>query len=144
MEKDFDTWNNVKKSTNAKSEGVDVHERETWWVSIGVNVGVEIDGKNNYFERPVLILKKFNRQMAWVIPITKQAKDERFYQKFSFNGETNFMALTQLRTMSTKRLLRKIGMLAKQDFVHVQARIVEFVGANENPQLRGFSRRPKP
>ena len=41
-------------------------EREIWWASIGSNVGSEEDGKNNDFERPVLILKKFNKDLNWL------------------------------------------------------------------------------
>jgi len=144
MGKDFDGWNNVKKLTNSKPDNFGVHEREIWWTSFGINVGVEIDGKNEYFERPSLILRKFNRQMVWVLPTTQQAKDEKFHEEFSFGGETFFVALTQIRTVSTKRFLRKIGMLSQEDFDRVKARITEFVQENGNPPLSGFPRRPKP
>jgi mRNA interferase MazF len=144
MKKDFDTWNNMKKLTDGKPDNFGVHEREIWWVSFGVNVGVEIDGKNQSFERPALILRKFNRQMVWILPTTQQAKDEQFHTKFSFEGEVYFVALTQMRTISTKRFLRKIGMLSKEDFEKVKSRIIEFIQTNENPPLSGLSRRPKP
>jgi len=144
MKKDFDKWNQIKKLTNDKSETFGVHEREIWWISFGVNIGVEIDGKNEHFDRPALVLRKFNRQMVWVLPTTQQAKDERFYEKFSFNGDTFFVALTQIRTVSTKRFLRKIGMLPQDDFDRVKARIVKFVQKNEDSPLSESSRRPKP
>lgn len=57
--KDFDTWSKEKKTL--EQEGHDslvFHEREIWWCSIGINVGDEQDGKNERFERPVLVLKK--------------------------------------------------------------------------------------
>lgn len=144
MEKDFDRWNKVKKVTDTKPDNFGVHEREIWWMSFGVNVGVEIDGKNQYFDRPALILRKFNRQMVWVLPTTQQSKDERFHEKFSFEGGTFFVALTQIRTVSTKRFLRKIGMLSQDDFSRVKARVIEFIRENENPLLSGSPRRPKP
>jgi mRNA interferase MazF len=43
-------------------------ERDIWWVSIGVNVGFEEDGKHEKFLRPVLILKKFNKELFLGIP----------------------------------------------------------------------------
>jgi hypothetical protein len=43
MQKDFDLWNIEKKTLHQKLEVIGVHEREIWWVSFGVNVGVEIE-----------------------------------------------------------------------------------------------------
>lgn len=144
MKKDFDKWNNVKKATELKPENFGFYEREIWWISFGVNVGVETDGKNNDFERPALIIRKFNRQMSWVLPTTLQAKDERFHEKFTIENKEYFVAITQLRTVSTKRFLRKIGMMSKEDFRKVKRRIVEFLQKDENSPLSEFSRRPKP
>lgn len=144
MQKDFDTWNDMKKFTDGRPDNFGVHEREIWWTSFGVNVGVEIDGKNKYFDRPALILRKFNRQMVWILPTTRQVKDEKFHEKFSFDGATYFVAITQIRTVSTKRLLRKIGMVSQEDFDRVKARVIGFLQTNEDPPLSGSSRRPKP
>ena len=144
MKKDFDRWNEVKKTTENKPDNFGVHEREIWWVSFGINIGVEVDGKNEHFERPALILRKFNRQMVWVLPTTQQAKDGRFHERFSFGGSTFYVALTQMKTVSTKRFLRKIGMLPQEDFERVKARIVGFVQKNEDPPLSESSRRPEP
>ena len=49
-----------------------------------------------------------------------------------------------VRTVSTKRFLRKIGMISKGDFEKIQQRIMQIIRANENPLLSGPSRRPKP
>ena len=144
MQKNFDKWNQVKKLTNDKPETFGVHEREIWWISFGVNVGVEIDGKNDYFDRPALVLRKFNRQMVWVLPTTQQAKDERFYEKFTFGGNVFYVALTQIRTISTKRFLRKIGMMPKKDFANIKARVVGFIQKDEESPLGESSPGPEP
>lgn len=147
MEKDFDRWNEIKKSVHAGLDHFGVHEREIWWLSVGVNVGVEIDGKHGKFERPALVLKKFNRQMAWVLPTTTRGKDARFYEKFSFGGKEYFAVLTQLHTVSTKRFIRKIGMMPQSDFARISASMARFFQEhkiNESPQLSELSRRPKP
>lgn len=143
MMKDFDEWNKLKKHVNAKPDNFGVHEREIWWASFGVNVGVEIDGKHKVFERPALIIRKFNRQMVWVLPTTSVSKNERFYEKFLLNSTEYFAVLTQLRTVSTKRLVRKIGMMPKSDFQRIMTRVSEFL-KNGNPRKSGFPRRPKP
>jgi len=125
--KDFDGWNEIKKSLHAKPNNLGVHEREIWWTSFGVNVGVEIDGKHDAFERPSLILRKFNRQMTWALPITSIGKDRRFYEKFLLNGKEYFVVLTQLRTISTKRFIRKIGMASKSDFERIVEKATRFL-----------------
>jgi mRNA interferase MazF len=60
--KDFDTWNEEKKIVNERriDENLFFYDREVWWCSVGINVGIEADGKNSNFERPILVLKKFN------------------------------------------------------------------------------------
>jgi mRNA interferase MazF len=134
MNKKFDEWNEIKKAVHARPDNFGVHEREIWWLSLGVNIGVEMDGKHKSFERPVLVLRKFNRQMVWVLPTTSRGKDERFYEKFLFGGREYFVALTQPRTVSTKRFLRKIGMMSKSDFERIQQKIAGFVQKDENPR----------
>ena len=71
MAKAFDQWNIFKKWLDAKQAagGLFFHEREIWWCSLGMNVGVEIDGKNFRFERPVLIVRRFNNHMLWIAPL---------------------------------------------------------------------------
>lgn len=130
MEKDFDKWNEIKKSIYAKPDNFGVHQREIWWISFGVNIGVEIDGKNKNFERPALVLRKFNRQMVWVLPTTSRGKDARFYEKFLFGDKEYFVVLTQLRTVSTKRFIRKIGMVSEKDFEIISKRVAQFIKTN--------------
>ena len=68
-------------------------------------------------------LRKFNRQMVWVLPITSRSKNPRFYERFLFNGSENFVVLTQLRTISTKRFVRKVGMISRNDFERIMERV---------------------
>lgn len=144
MDKEFDQWNEVKKSVHSKPDNFGIHEREIWWLSLGVNVGVETDGKHSDFERPVLVLRKFNRQMVWILPITSRGKDARFYEKFLFDDREYFTVLTQLRTVSTKRFLRKIGMMAQTDFERIKRLMISFIQIDEDSRLSESSRRPKP
>src|SRR4051812_46528169 len=102
MQKDFDTWNSVKKQTDRKEIVAGVHERELWWVSFGLNIGVEMHGKHDNYERPAIVIRRFNSNMIWVLPTTSQYKNQDFHAKFMFNGQEYFAALTQIRTISTK------------------------------------------
>ena len=75
MQKDFDTWNLQKKQINNKHRRITFHEREIWWCSLGLNIGFEQDGKNYLYERPVLVIRKFNKHTLWILPLT--SVDER-------------------------------------------------------------------
>ncbi len=81
MGKDFEKWNLLQKQIETNLPPF-FHEREIWWCSLGANIGVEEDGKNELFERPVLILRKFNKEMCWGLPLTTRKKEGPFY--FSF------------------------------------------------------------
>jgi len=131
MNKNFDKWNEIKKFIHTKADNFGIHERELWWISFGINIGVEIDGKHNSFERPALVLRKFNRQMVWVLPATTRGKDPRFYERFLFDGREYFIVLTQIRTISTKRFVRKIGMMSKSDFEKIQKQLIAFISLKE-------------
>lgn len=63
--KDFEGWSSVKTRIHSEEKIPTFREREIWWCSTGVNVGVEQDGKNILYERPILIVHKFNRRLFW-------------------------------------------------------------------------------
>jgi len=145
MEKDFDGWNEVKKQAheNKMSHESFPKEREVWWCSVGVNVGVETDGKNDTFERPILIVRIFNKEMLWAVPITSTVKDSPFYYPFLFKNEDRSVILTQLRVMSTKRLRRRVDVMSEEDFKNVIEALGNLLKAK--PLHKGeVSRRPKP
>ncbi len=123
-QKDFDTWNGLKKELEYTDKVLDreffFHEREIWWTSLGLNLGHEQDGKNINFERPVIIIKKFNQHLCWIIPLTSKSKaNPLYYHKLSNNleGDTDSVAiLSQIKLISSKRLLRKVGYATPEDF----------------------------
>ena len=121
MVKDFDTWNEIKKMVDEKEIGHTLffHEREVWWCSLGLNIGIESDGKHELFKRPVLIVKVFNSHMIWIVSLTSKAKSDKFHRKISYDTGTSWASITQMRTISTKRLLRRVGMVNEEDFIQV-------------------------
>ncbi len=44
-------------------------------MSIGKNVGREQNGSGRDFERPVLIIKKWNNEMVWGVPLSTKQKN---------------------------------------------------------------------
>ncbi|HEX7655089.1 MAG TPA: type II toxin-antitoxin system PemK/MazF family toxin [Verrucomicrobiae bacterium] len=98
-----------------------------WWCALGANIGAEANGKHDHFERPVLILKKFNKEMFWGVPLTSKPKQPQFHSLVSHEAGQSWVALTQLKTFSTKRLLRRVGMVSADDFEYVQKRIASIL-----------------
>ena len=116
MEKDFDKWNELKKKLEITEVKIFANTREVWWCSLGLNVGTELCGKNEFFERPVLVMKVFNQNTIKIIPLTSKEKKGKYYFELNFNQIKSFASLSQIKTISTKRLSRKIGRLDKKQF----------------------------
>ena len=93
--KDFDTWNTLKKSIHQKRFLAFVHAREVWWCPLGLNVGTEQDGKHVACERPVLILRKFNRESVLIAPITSQLKRTPYHARFTHDGVEYAVIISQ-------------------------------------------------
>ncbi len=116
--KDFDTWCKKKSKIHNNGHGYP-KRREIWWTSIGVNIGHEQDGVGHLFERPVLVIKKFANDTCLVIPMTKAGEDTKFYYKLPYDDAISYLALTQIRTVSSKRLSRNIRRLDPDEFIRV-------------------------
>lgn len=145
MVKDFDTWNTIKKKVDEKKieKSLFFLPREIWWCSLGQNIGVESDGKHADFERPVLILKVFNAEMIWILPVTSTVKQSPYLYYFKSGNNDRSIMLSQIRTVSTKRLKRKIETLNEADFNRI-LKLTQAFFKSETPTNVGESRRPKP
>ena len=116
MEKDFDKWNMQKKEIEVRGNFFNFDVREIWWVNIGENIGNEICGKNDNFERPVLILKKNDKNSAFVLPITSSIKKGLYYFKINIGNQDRNILLHQGRSISRKRMLRRIQTISENKF----------------------------
>jgi mRNA interferase MazF len=92
------------------------NQREIWWCCIGLNVGSEVDGKNELFERPVIIIKVFNSNMIRVAPLTSKIKEDSHHYIIRYLGREGSVILSQMKTISPKRLSRKMTRLDKVQF----------------------------
>lgn len=116
MKKDFEKWNTKKQFIDENHRNVFCYPREIWWCAVGTNIGAEIDGKNHNFERPVIIMKVYNKETVFVLPLTTQKKTDKFHFFIETQGHKAEVILTQGRVISNKRLLRKMYMLSESKF----------------------------
>ena len=103
------------------------YEREIWWCSVGLNVGVEIDGKGNSYIRPVLIYKKQGEQSFYGIPATSQPKPSRsYYYHYEIKNKNSTFAIGQIRTYDSKRLIRKIETMPLNEFNDLKEQLFKY------------------
>ena len=119
----FDKWNEIKKDLDIKKKNVIPKEREVYWASIGENVGFEQNGKGDIFSRPVLILKRFSKNLFYGIPLSTKVKDGSFFYSFTFLNNPSNALLVQGRLFDTKRLENRMGMINKTDFDNIKKSI---------------------
>lgn len=118
--RDFDSWNKMKKDLETADQEIVCNEREIWWCSLGLNIGHEQDGKNEKFERPVLIIKKFSRFSCLCVPLTTSAKQNVFHYPIPSFDPESFVITSQIKLTSTKRFLRRMGEIGRKDFRKVK------------------------
>jgi mRNA interferase MazF len=129
--KNYDGWNSLKKHIEQVGGAIgddfekdpiatpNVKNREIWYLHLGCNLGMEADGKNNNFERPVLIFKKLSNSLFIGIPLTSKVKVGSWFFQITdeATGTPGVAVLSQVRVFDTKRLSRKIGKkLPREEF----------------------------
>lgn len=126
MKKDFQKWHKRKGGLEEILKRPFFHEREIWFCYLGANVGLEQDGDEEEFLRPVVVFKKFNNEIFWGIPLTKlkkkkNSKSDKYYYHFSFiSGIISSAIISQIRLIDAKRLSRLIGSISKSDFEEIK------------------------
>jgi mRNA interferase MazF len=128
MSKKFDEWNNIKqKLHNKKSKTIIPKNREIYWASIGVNVGFEQDGKGEIFSRPVLVVKRYSKNLFFGVPLSTQIKEGSFFYTFTLKNKQSNALLVQAKVYDTKRLENRIGMISKDDFQTLKIKLKDLL-----------------
>lgn len=123
MQKDFSAWHEKKNQVDIKDRPF-FREREIWFVALGLNVGVEQNGRGMDFLRPIIVFRKFNSESFWAIPLTKAKKKGIFYLSFSFEpGIISVANLSQLRLIDSRRLAYPIGEMSQIDFTALNEKL---------------------
>ncbi|MBQ3309797.1 type II toxin-antitoxin system PemK/MazF family toxin [Candidatus Saccharibacteria bacterium] len=119
----LEAWFPVKeRKHNTIAEKIPrITEGEVWWVAVSENVGVEINGKSEYFSRPVLVFKKLSHLGFMSIPLSTQEHGGSWYVNFRFQGKEVYAALSQAKTFSTARLYTRLGQVAEDDMEKVRS-----------------------
>lgn len=129
--KDFDAWNDLKKSLHVNDNPPrHFQRREVWWCALGVNLGYEEDGKHANFERPVVIVRKLTKDLFMAVPLTTTIREGDFFFNLpdrDGDGRPEQVILAQARVLSAKRLLRYMYRISPQQFADLQSKMQELI-----------------
>lgn len=110
-EKEFDSWNTLKKRLNNRSQ-VYYREGDVWWCHFGVNVGSEQDGVGKEALRPILVLREINKDTLICVPLTARLRHDKDHVAIYFNEEFETVILSQIKVIDTRRLLKFRGRIS--------------------------------
>ena len=123
FEKNFDAWNTQKKIIHQRQPPPYIKDGDIWWCSIGLNVGHEEDGKNEWFERPVCLIRCFRGGLVWVVPFTSHPHSGPYVVRVRFNQRDSWALITHVRLLSTRRLQRKVSHVSEETLVHIRTKL---------------------
>ena len=118
--KRFLEWIGLKEKLHQVERSFLFKDGEIWWCAVGENIGVEINGKDSLFSRPVFVYKKLSKEGFVGIPLSTQKKNGTWYVEVTFKGKINTLNLAQIRTFSVNRLYKKMGTLDDDDIKKVK------------------------
>lgn len=122
MDKDWDGWSQKKQEMHNHEVVPFFHEREVWWCSLGVNVGSEQDGTGKNYDRPIAIIRGFNKDIFFGVALTGKRKAGRYYFYLgNIEGRDASAILSQVRIIDAKRLVRKAMTLDQALFTRLKA-----------------------
>lgn len=125
--KHYDEWSTVKQGLDTSSANIYIRAGEIRWVSVGVNVGSEIDGKGPSFTRPCLILHAIGSSLALVVPFTSQQKaNSQFYHRLTLEKFDSYICLSQMRIVSQKRIFKRIAKLPADHFRTLKRTVFDY------------------
>jgi mRNA interferase MazF len=122
MDKDWDGWNQRKQEVHKHKTVPFFHEREVWWCSLGVNIGAEQDGTGKNYDRPVVVVRGFNKDIFFGVALTGKKKAGKYYFNLGkIEGREASAILSQVRLIDAKRLVRKSMTLDQALFERLKA-----------------------
>ena len=135
----FNIWNRLKKKIHRQSSRY-FREKDIWFANIGHNIGFEQNGKGDNFRRPIIIIKKFNQEIFWAIPLTSTKKQGQYYIPIESSGKSCTAIISQIRLLDARRLQNKIGFLSRAEYESITNALSILLHENLAPTQNGKGR----
>ncbi len=110
---------------------------DIWWASLGINVGSEINGKNENFSRPILILKVTKPGFYFGVPLSTRNKTGEEYISLKSGEKDAVACLHQAQAIDFRRLWTRISTLTENEFIRIHTAFLEYYSYNVFPALTG-------
>lgn len=123
----FDSWNTKKKELDFRDKYPHFKVRDIWFCSVGVNIGHEIDGKHEFFERPVLVIKKITRKTFLGVPLTSQLRGGGFNFLIELFGNSRSVLFDQIKMFDVRRLRRRLCRLDQEKFGKILGLFINWI-----------------
>lgn len=124
--KHFEEWSQIKQKIDDDEKMVFIRAGEIRWMILGVNVGSEMDGKGASFTRPVLVLHVVGKKLALIAPLSTKMKDAPGYIVLDWKKKKNSLCIHQMKVVSQKRMLNRIGKISENKLQNVKNEIKHF------------------
>lgn len=122
--KDFQWWSVMKPKIHDTTINFFPKEREVWFVSLGMNIWSETDGKTDY-RRPVIVLKKV-WSLYFCVPLTTKHKDNIYhYHLGKIAWKDSSILLSQVKVLDARRFINNIWRIDEQDLLQIKKLIQE-------------------
>ena len=95
----------------------------------------EVEAEHKLFERPVLVFRKFNKELFLGLPMTSKKKEGKYYNAIHLHGIERSAILSQIRVLSGKRLIRRLGKLSDKQFSALENAFIFLI--KETDPVRG-------
>lgn len=125
--KNFADWFELKPRLDSARYNANFSEREVWNCHLGVNIGFEVDGKNQDFLRPVLVFKKLSKETFIGIPLTTKLKNGSWYYPSKIKEKEGRFIFSQIKVLDSKRLYNRLEKLDTSDFQQLKTAFVSFI-----------------
>lgn len=121
--KDFDKWNLQKKELENREIEPKFFEGDIWNCYIGVNVGTEESGKNDFL-RPVILIRKY-KEGFWCIPTsTRPQLISELTAEIDLYGVKSYAMINQILYRDKRRLLYKKGRISKKKYNEIIDKLI--------------------
>lgn len=128
------SWADVKAGLNTTPDERYFKEGSVWWVAVGENIGVEINGKSERYSRPVVILRKLSSRGFIGVPLTSKEHTESWYVPFEFQGRKEYACVHQIRSFSAKRLYGRLGVLSVEDLRKIRDGVLSLLDKGKSKE----------